>query len=173
MAKFFYTCGSDPGYPYQNGWVEVHAKDRGEADKLFRIRFPDHEGIMNYAFCCSEEKWREMDPENTWGDYRCYEVIELTCTAPDNAPAKADKYLIEISERYSRQIVISDQPSAEAALALAKELYSYENGSIDQLGDRDFDGETSFEIVRGLSLGDPDYDEYAGYQHFNEEGEMP
>ena len=31
--KYFYTFGSDPGYPYQNGWVEVHATTREEDRK--------------------------------------------------------------------------------------------------------------------------------------------
>lgn len=96
-------------------------------------------------------------------------VIEI----PNSAPPKADKYLIEISEQYSRQVIISDQPSADAALELVEKLYSYENGSIEQLGERDFEGETNFKIVKAISVGDPDYDEYAGYPHFNEEGEMP
>lgn len=53
MNLYFYTFGSDPGFPYQNGWVEIHATSREDADRKFRAWFPDrsgHEGIMNYAF---------------------------------------------------------------------------------------------------------------------------
>lgn len=77
--KYFYTFGSDPGYPYQNGWVEVHATTREEADRKFRARFPDrpgHEGIMNFAFSYSEERWVEMNPEQTWHGWKCWEIIE-------------------------------------------------------------------------------------------------
>lgn len=31
MNRYFYTFGSDPGFPYQNGWVEVRAASREEA----------------------------------------------------------------------------------------------------------------------------------------------
>lgn len=40
MNKFFYTFGSDEKFPYQNGWVEVHAADWNEAHEKFRARFP-------------------------------------------------------------------------------------------------------------------------------------
>lgn len=33
MNSYFYTFGSDPGFPYQNGWVEVRATSREEADR--------------------------------------------------------------------------------------------------------------------------------------------
>jgi len=79
MNRYFYTFGSDPKFPYQNGWVEIHADSLDEADKKFRTRFPDrpgHEGIMNFSFSYNEKRWGEMDPEHTWTGYRCYEVIE-------------------------------------------------------------------------------------------------
>ncbi|USF25543.1 hypothetical protein N510_000455 [Firmicutes bacterium ASF500] len=79
LNRYFYTFGSDPGFPYQNGWVEVRATSREEAERKFRARFPDrpgHEGIMNYAFCYNEQRWAEMDPEHTWHGWKCFEVIE-------------------------------------------------------------------------------------------------
>ena len=79
MNRYFYTFGSDLGFPYQNGWVEVRATSRDEADHKFRTQFPDrpgHEGIMNYAFCYNEERWAEMNPEQTWHGWKCWEIIE-------------------------------------------------------------------------------------------------
>ena len=79
MNRYFYTFGSDPKFPYQNGWVAVKATSREEADRKFRARFPDrpgHEGVMNYSFCYSEARWAEMDPEHTWHGWKCFEVIE-------------------------------------------------------------------------------------------------
>ena len=78
VNRYFYTFGSDPAFPYQNGWVGIHAASREDADYKFRARFPDqpgHEGIMNYSFCYDENRWAAMDPENTWTGWRCYEVI--------------------------------------------------------------------------------------------------
>ena len=77
--SFYYTFGSDHGFPYRNGWVVVKAATREEADQKFRSRFPDrpgHEGIMNYSFCYSEALWAEMDPEHTWHGWKCFDVIE-------------------------------------------------------------------------------------------------
>ena len=79
ITRYFYTFGSNPSFPYQNGWVEIHAASREEADCKFRTRFPDcpgHEGIMNYAFCYDENQWAKMDPEHTWQGWKLHEVIE-------------------------------------------------------------------------------------------------
>ena len=78
VNSYFYTFGSDPAFPYQHGWVGIHAASREDADYKVRARFPDrpgHEGIMNYSFCYDENRWAAMDPENTWTGWRCYEVI--------------------------------------------------------------------------------------------------
>lgn len=77
MNKYFYTFGSWSGYPHQNGWVEIHANTRQEANEKFRARYPDlRKNVMNYAFCYTEERWRQMDPSHNWPGYRCYAVIE-------------------------------------------------------------------------------------------------
>ena len=65
MDCYYYTFGSDPGYPNQCGWMEIHATSRREAGEKFRARFPDwHENTMNYAFCYDAERWVQMDPEH-------------------------------------------------------------------------------------------------------------
>lgn len=77
MKTFFYTFGSNEKFPYQNGWVEVHATDWNEAHEKFRARFPDrHPNCLNCAFYYDEEQWHRIDPEHTWHGYRCYQVIE-------------------------------------------------------------------------------------------------
>lgn len=79
LNSYYYTFGSDPGFPYRNGWVVVKASFREEADRKFRSRFPDrpgHEGTMNYSFCYTKERWNQMDPEHTWTGWKLYEVIE-------------------------------------------------------------------------------------------------
>lgn len=48
--KVFYTFGSDPGFPFYGGWVEVEAKNIKLAHTIFRTYYPDREpGILN---CC-------------------------------------------------------------------------------------------------------------------------
>ena len=75
--KYYYTFGSDPKFPYQDGWVEVRATSWEEAHAKFRARFPDrHEGTLNCAFFYDEAKWMEMDPESAWHGHECHEIIE-------------------------------------------------------------------------------------------------
>ena len=61
MNSFYYTFGSDPGYPYQCGWVEVHAASRKDADDL--------------SLCYTAKRWARMDPEHNWPGWKCFEII--------------------------------------------------------------------------------------------------
>ncbi len=66
--SYYYTFGSNPAFPYRNGWVVVKATSMEEANRKFRTRFPDrpgHEGIMNCAFYYDKKQWAEMDPEHS------------------------------------------------------------------------------------------------------------
>ena len=77
QRTYYYTFGTDPGFPFQNGWVEVKAASWPEAHKKFRALYPDRRpNIINCAFFYEEERWAEMDLPNTWPGYRCYGVIE-------------------------------------------------------------------------------------------------
>ena len=79
MNRYFYTFGSDPGFPYHNGWVEVRAESWDKANQMFRAKFPDrHEGTLNCAFFYDEEQWKKMDPEHNWSGWKLHEVIEDT-----------------------------------------------------------------------------------------------
>lgn len=57
MNRYFYTFGTDPAFPYKEGWVEVHANTPAEADEKFRRRFPDHPG-HEVTFKTEEERRR-------------------------------------------------------------------------------------------------------------------
>jgi len=75
--RYYYTFGSSPDFPYQNGWVVVYAGSWEEAHRKFRARFPDrHKGILNCAFFYEESRWRELDPEHNWHGWTCWEVIK-------------------------------------------------------------------------------------------------
>ncbi len=77
MNKYFYTFGSDPKFPYQNGWVEIHADSWEDAHEKFRAKFPDrHQNTLNCAFFYDEKRWAEMNPEQTWHGWKCWEIIE-------------------------------------------------------------------------------------------------
>ncbi len=51
LPSFFYTFGTSESFPYQKGWVKVKAKDREQADQLFRKYFPDK--TPGYLNCSS------------------------------------------------------------------------------------------------------------------------
>lgn len=77
MKNFYYTFGSDPIFPYRNGWVVVRAASWEEAHQKFRARFPDrHENTLNCSFFYDEEQWANMNPEHTWTGWQCCEVIQ-------------------------------------------------------------------------------------------------
>lgn len=67
--KFYFTFGSDPGFPYQNTYLIVEAVIESSAIRKFRKRFPDrHENTFNAAFCYSQEKWERYGCEKHYPD---------------------------------------------------------------------------------------------------------
>jgi len=63
IKKFFYTFGTDPGFPFYRGWVEVQAKDLPQADAVFRTFFPDrHSNCLNCAFVYTEDEFEKIRP---------------------------------------------------------------------------------------------------------------
>ena len=88
MSKFFFTFGSDPGFPYQYGWVEVHAPGMYEAVQTFRARFPDRTpGIVNCAFYYSELVFmRSQERGRHFPFERCHEVLRAPAQASPGDP---------------------------------------------------------------------------------------
>lgn len=75
MNKYYYTFGSDPSFPYQNGWVEVIADSWAEAHDKFRTRFPGRaKTCLNCSFFYDEEEWKKTNMSKN-KNYKCYEVI--------------------------------------------------------------------------------------------------
>jgi len=77
QKTYYYTFGTDPKFPFQNGWVEVKASSWPEAHAKFRALYPDrHPHTINCSFFYEEDRWQEMDPENNWPGYRCHGIIQ-------------------------------------------------------------------------------------------------
>ena len=56
MTKYYFTFGSDPGFPYQYGWVEIDAPNEASAREIFRAYYPDRSnGCLNCSFVYPEE----------------------------------------------------------------------------------------------------------------------
>lgn len=61
-SRFYFTFGSDPGFPFQNTYIIVLAESEKAAVERFRAEYPDrHKGIVNCAFWYSEERWAGTD----------------------------------------------------------------------------------------------------------------
>ena len=68
-----HTFGSDYGFPFQDGWVEIIASNREEADEIFMRHFPcRHPNTLNCSFVYTEAEWLEMDPARNWHGYKRY-----------------------------------------------------------------------------------------------------
>lgn len=82
MAKFFFTYGTDPRFPYQGGWTEIEAEDSHAAVSAFRKFHPDRENsdAYNFAGIYSEKSWAktEMSQKNSCFDHSCRESIRVT-----------------------------------------------------------------------------------------------
>lgn len=73
MDFFYFTYGTDPGYPFEGGYTLIFADNVKEATKLFRNRHPDrHEGFFNCAFIYTADEFEEVFKKTT---IECREVI--------------------------------------------------------------------------------------------------
>ena len=69
QRKFYFTFGSDPGFPYQNTYLVIEAFNKSSAIRKFRKKFPDrHENVYNASFCYSQEEWEKQEFEKLYPD---------------------------------------------------------------------------------------------------------
>lgn len=90
MPRYFYTYGSSPDYPFKNGWTEVIALNRGQADAFFRAAHPDiHPGILNCAIVYSEAEFAKsvMMKKTNFGA-GCHETLGILTYNNDSNPSK-------------------------------------------------------------------------------------
>lgn len=74
LKNFFFTFGTDPRLPYQNGYVVVKANDRKEAIFKFRNKYPDrHHGYINCSSIYTEDQWKVVTKRTNMG--RLYKTI--------------------------------------------------------------------------------------------------
>lgn len=61
MAKFYFTYGDSPAFPYQNGWTEVIAENRQFAIMAFERFHRKRPGssFINCALIYSERDWEK------------------------------------------------------------------------------------------------------------------
>ena len=79
MQRFYFTFGYNPDFPYQNGWVEVLAKDREKAVEIYKIVFGESkEGYVNCAGIYDEIHFKQSDMYKN-GNFgaKCHAVISI------------------------------------------------------------------------------------------------
>ena len=57
--KYYFSFGSDPLYPYQNGYIVIEAKNIEAACDIFKAYHPNREGsnLINCAFIYTEDEF--------------------------------------------------------------------------------------------------------------------
>ena len=77
LKKFYFTFGH-ADYPYEGGWVEIHAECMDDAIEAFRTRYGLNEhGSNRYAGCYSETMFEQtkMQQSGNFGSY-CHEILK-------------------------------------------------------------------------------------------------
>lgn len=81
MKKFYFTYGTDPGYPFRGGWTLIIAPDKKTAVEIFRAFHPDRSGsgCVNCAEYYQSERFEQTEcyKSGNFGAY-CHEIIEVS-----------------------------------------------------------------------------------------------
>lgn len=123
METFYFTYGTDKGFPFQGGWTEVHAADRNQAVALFRREHPDRSpGLVNCSSIYTEKHFQDKvlplykDGDAFWSV--CHECITpegVTYPIKENRP-DMDMLLKEFNAAYDRlynnAFITSEETSA-------------------------------------------------------------
>lgn len=109
MEIFYFTYGTDKGFPFQGGWTEIHAADRKQAVALFRREHPDRSpGLVNCSSIYTEKQFQDKvlplykDGDTFWSV--CHECITpegVTYPIKENRP-DMDQLLHQFVETYGR-----------------------------------------------------------------------
>ena len=80
MEKFYFTYGTDRGYPFRGGWTIINAPNIEAAIKMFQAIHPSRPGsnCLNCADYYTAEKFEKTDCFKTgnFGEY-CHEEISV------------------------------------------------------------------------------------------------
>lgn len=111
MAKFYFTYGDNPGFPYQDGWTEVIAEDRKWAVLAFEKFHAKRPGstAVNCALIYSEYEWQNTQMA-AFGEnfgHGCHEVITMETEHVCNTWAPDKFQLVEKEEKitYRRELL--------------------------------------------------------------------
>lgn len=80
MEKFYFTYGTDSGYPFRGGWTLIIAPDEKTATQIFRAFHPDRwSGCLNCSDYYRADRFEQSDMYKTgnFGAY-CHETIRVS-----------------------------------------------------------------------------------------------
>lgn len=71
MKKYYFTFGTNPVFPFKNGYVQVQAVNLEKAVELFNSKFPPaKENTINCAFVYAGEEFNTVMTSN------CHMIIK-------------------------------------------------------------------------------------------------
>lgn len=80
LHPYYFTFGSDPNFPYQDGYIIIHARGRHEACTMFNYLFGERDGMINCAFIYDEKEWQKATPNHIYPCFAVfYAVQEVQC----------------------------------------------------------------------------------------------
>lgn len=107
--NFYFTYGTDPQFPFKNGWTLVVADNARRAAAAFREYHPDeNDGVLNCAFVYDQEGMEKtgMLTEGNGGEF-CHECIALASSAREEdfteTPSKAENARLALKEYDARE----------------------------------------------------------------------
>ena len=100
MKNYYFTFGSSPNYPFQNGWVMIQAPSRTAAIQIYNAYYPPKtRGLVNCAFIYEEEEFKRV--KNLIGrdiaGAGCHRIIGPMTLTPEKEPEEQRKQKIFIS----------------------------------------------------------------------------
>lgn len=108
MAKFYFTYGTNPEFPYQGGWTEIEAENSSRAQIAFRYFHPNREGspYLNCAGMYDDQAFAATimsGIKNCFG-HACREQITVSIDA-EKFFSEDKTILIVEHVSYSRSII--------------------------------------------------------------------
>ena len=100
MQKFYFTFGSSPTFPFENGWIIINADCKNDACKYFMNLYPNprNPDIINCAFIYSEDEFKDtIMYENGNLGAGCHKEYTVKSTIP--RVLEFDRLVFEVTRR--------------------------------------------------------------------------
>lgn len=98
--KFYFIFKDSSEYPYQNGWIEIDAKNEHDAREIFKQEIPcKKQGVLNCSEVYDESKFKKtnmyLNRDNL--NYKCFGTINADTYEP--LKLEIDSLVIEVTRK--------------------------------------------------------------------------